>query len=139
MDKTVRVAAVQAEPAWFDPRRRRRQGRRPIGQAQPGRAARRLGETFVPGYPWWIWPDLHRPRVCSARYAANSMTRDGAEMDRIWWAAAQHRIHVVLGFQRTGRGQLLHGTGVHLRHRRAHRGAPQAQAHPRRTLGLRRR
>jgi aliphatic nitrilase len=40
------------------------------------------------------------------RYAANSMTRDGAEMDRIRAAAERHRIHVVFGFSERAGGSL---------------------------------
>jgi aliphatic nitrilase len=41
-----------------------------------------------------------------ARYAENSMTRDGAEMARIAAAAKQHGVHVVFGFSERAGGSL---------------------------------
>ncbi|MBC3194317.1 carbon-nitrogen hydrolase family protein [Pseudonocardia sp. C8] len=108
MDKTVRVAAVQAEPAWFDLAAGVDKVVDLIGQAAArGAQLVGFGETFVPGYPWWIWLDSPAAGMQFVpRYAANSMTRDGAEMDRIRRAAAQHRIHVVLGFSERAGGSL---------------------------------
>ncbi|MDQ0382571.1 carbon-nitrogen hydrolase family protein [Amycolatopsis thermophila] len=40
------------------------------------------------------------------RYSENSMTRDGAEMARIAAAAAEHGVHVVLGFSERAGGSL---------------------------------
>jgi nitrilase len=108
MDRTVRVAAVQAEPAWLDLSAGIDKVVELIGQAAAG-GAELIGfpETFVPGYPWWIWLDAPAAGMQFVpRYAANSMTRDGAEMDRVRRAAAEHRVHVVLGFSERDGGSL---------------------------------
>jgi aliphatic nitrilase len=41
-----------------------------------------------------------------ARYSENSMTRDGAEMDRVAAAVAGHGIHIALGFSERNGGSL---------------------------------
>ncbi|MCR6484973.1 carbon-nitrogen hydrolase family protein [Amycolatopsis sp. OK19-0408] len=108
MDAPVRVAAVQAEPRWLDLAAGVEQLAGLIGEAAAGGAQLvTFGETFLPGYPWWIW--LGSPAAGMRfvpRYAANSMTRDGAEMDRIREAAAAHRTHVVFGFSERAGGSL---------------------------------
>ncbi|PRX47075.1 aliphatic nitrilase [Prauserella shujinwangii] len=108
MEGTVRAAAVQAEPAWLDLVAGVDRTLDLIGQAAAG-GARLVAfpETFLPGYPWWIWLDSPAAGMAYVpRYAANSMTRDGAEMRRIREAAARHGIHVVLGFSERAGGSL---------------------------------
>ncbi|WP_199435035.1 carbon-nitrogen hydrolase family protein [Qaidamihabitans albus] len=108
MQAKVRVAAVQAESAWLD----LDAGIDKVialieGAAAGGARLVAFPETFVPGYPWWIWldsPAAGMPFV--PRYAANSMTRDGAEMERVRQAAARNGIHVVLGFSERAGGSL---------------------------------
>ncbi|NUR29752.1 MAG: carbon-nitrogen hydrolase family protein [Kribbellaceae bacterium] len=108
MEAPIRVAAVQAEPAWLDLSAGVDQVVGLIGEAAAGGAQLvAFGETFIPGYPWWIWLDSPAAGMAFVpRYAANSMTRDGAEMDRIRDAAAQNRIHVVIGFSERSGGSL---------------------------------
>jgi aliphatic nitrilase len=108
MQDTVRVAAVQAEPVWLDLTATVDKVVSLIGEAAAG-GARLVSfpETFIPGYPWWIWLDSPAAGMSFVpRYAGNSMTRDGAEMDRICQAARQHHIHVVLGFSERSGGSL---------------------------------
>ncbi|WP_329048842.1 carbon-nitrogen hydrolase family protein [Amycolatopsis sp. NBC_01488] len=108
MQETVRVAAVQAESAWLDLAAGVDKVVGLIGAAAAG-GARLVAfpETFLPGYPWWIWLDSPAAGMAFVpRYAANSMTRDGAELDRIRRAAAEHRIHVVFGFSERAGGSL---------------------------------
>jgi len=108
MQQTVRVAAVQAESVWLDLAGGVDKVISLIGEAAAG-GARLVAfpETFVPGYPWWIWLDSPAAGMAFVpAYAANSMTRDGAELDRIRRAAARHRIHVVLGFSERAGGSL---------------------------------
>ena len=108
MQQTVRVAAVQAEPAWLDLAAGVDKVISLIGEAAAG-GARLVAfpETFVPGYPWWIWLDSPAAGMRFVpRYLTNSMTRDGAEIDRIRQAAARHDIHVVLGFSERSGGSL---------------------------------
>ena len=108
MQQTVRVAAVQAESVWLDLAAGVDKVISLIGEAAAG-GARLVAfpETFIPGYPWWIWLDSPAAGMAYVpAYAANSMTRDGAELDRIRRAAARHRIHVVLGFSERAGGSL---------------------------------
>jgi nitrilase len=108
MQQTVRVAAVQAESVWLDLAGGVDKVISLIGEAAAG-GARLVAfpETFVPGYPWWIWLDSPAAGMAFVpSYAASSMTRAGAEMDRICRAAAQHRVQVVLGFSERDRGSL---------------------------------
>lgn len=108
MAKVVRVAAVQAEPKWLDLDAGVRQVIELIGQAA-ARGARLVvfPETFLPGYPWWIWLDAPAAGMRFVPgYAENSMTRDGAELRRIAASAAEHGVHVVLGFSERAGGSL---------------------------------
>jgi nitrilase len=108
MQQTVRAAAVQAEPAWLDLAAGVNRVVSLIGEAAAGGAQLvAFGETFIPGYPWWIWLDSPAAGMAFVpRYAASSMTRDGTEMDRIRQAAAQNRVYVVLGFSERAGGSL---------------------------------
>ncbi|UQS23905.1 carbon-nitrogen hydrolase family protein [Amycolatopsis thermalba] len=119
MESTVRVAAVQAEPVWLDLAGSVEKTIALIGEAARGGAKLvAFGETFVPGYPWWIWLDSPAAGMAFVpRYAAGSMTRDGDEMRRIRRAAADNGVHVVLGFSERDGGSLymaqafISGTG----------------------------
>lgn len=104
----VRVAAVQAEPRWLDLDAGVAQVVDLIAEAAAGGAQLvGFGETFVPGYPWWIWLDSPAWGMqFVARYAANAMTRDGEHMRRIAAAAGEHGVHVVLGFAEKAGGSL---------------------------------
>jgi nitrilase len=106
--RNVRVAAVQAEPRWLDLDAGVQQMVDLIGEAAAGGAQLvTFGETFIPGYPWWIWLDSPAWGMqFVARYSENSMTRDGAEMQRIAAAAAEHGVWVVFGFSERSGGSL---------------------------------
>ena len=85
MQQTVRVAAVQAEPAWLDLAAGVDKVISLIGEAAAG-GARLVAfpETFIPGYPWWIWLDSPAAGMRFVpQYRTSSMTRDGADIDRI--------------------------------------------------------
>ena len=115
----LRVAAVQAEPKWLDLDAGVGQVIALIAEAAAGGAELvAFPETFLPGYPWWIWLDSPAWGMqFVGRYAANAMSRDGAELQRIAQAAAEHRVHVVLGFAERAGGSLymaqafIDGTG----------------------------
>ena len=108
MSQQVRVAAVQAEPRWLDLAAGVDQVIELIAEAARGGAQLvAFPETFLPGYPWWIWLDSPAWGMqFVTRYSENSMTRDGAEMNRIAAAAAEHGVHVVLGFSERDGGSL---------------------------------
>ena len=108
MAHVVRVAAVQAESRWLDLDAGVEHMIELIGDAA-ARGAQLVAfpETFVPGYPWWIWLDTPAAGMAFVpRYAENSMTRDGEQMRRIAAAAAEHRIHVSFGFTERAGGSL---------------------------------
>ncbi|MEV4313834.1 carbon-nitrogen hydrolase family protein [Actinocrispum sp. NPDC049592] len=126
MTEQVRVAVVQAEPRWLDLAAGVDQVVGLIADAAAA-GARLIAfpETFLPGYPWWIWLDSPAWGMRFVpRYSENSMTRDGAEMARIAAAAAEHGMHVVLGFSERDGGSLymaqafIDGTGQVLSVRR---------------------
>lgn len=106
--RIVRAAAVQAEPKWLDVDAGVLQMVDLIAQAAAGGAELvAFPETFLPGYPWWIWLDSPAWGMrFVARYSENSMDRDGAEMKRIAAAASEHRVHVVFGFSERAGGSL---------------------------------
>lgn len=96
----VRVAAVQAEPKWLDLRAGVEQAVDLIADAAAG-GARLVAfpESFLPGYPWWLWLDsVSWGPGFFARYRTNSMIVGRAEFRRLTDAARRNRIHVVLGF-----------------------------------------
>lgn len=108
MKETVRVAAVQAEPIWLDRARTVDKTVALIEQAS-SRGAQLVAfpETFIPGYPWWIWLDTPAAGMALVpRYAANSMARDGEEMNVLCAAARKNQIQVVLGFSEYAGGSL---------------------------------
>ncbi|WP_067819331.1 nitrilase-related carbon-nitrogen hydrolase [Nocardia inohanensis] len=100
MSTKVRVAAVQAEPRWLDLRAGVGQVVELIETAAAGGAQLvAFPETFLPGYPWWLWLDsVSWGQGFLARYRTNSMTVGRTEFRRIADAARRHRIHVLLGF-----------------------------------------
>ncbi|WP_051791608.1 carbon-nitrogen hydrolase family protein [Amycolatopsis jejuensis] len=108
MKRMVRVAAVQAESGLFDLAAAVDKTVALIGEAAAGGAELvAFPEAFLPGYPWWIWLESPAGGMRFVpRYTAASITRDGAEMDRIRSAAAEHGIHVVLGFSERAGGSL---------------------------------
>lgn len=108
MTEQVRVAVVQAEPKWLDLAAGVDQVVGLIAGAAAG-GARLIAfpETFLPGYPWWIWLDSPAWGMRFVPpYSENSMTRDGDGMTRIAAAAAEHGVHVVLGFSEKAGGSL---------------------------------
>lgn len=69
--------------------------------------------TFLPGYPWWIWLDAPAWGMALVpRYAAHSMTHDGAEIAEIAAAAKRTGTLVVLGFSERDGGSLYMSQAV---------------------------
>jgi nitrilase len=98
MTSIVRVAAVQAEPEWFDLQAGVEKTCSLIAQAAEGGAELvSFPECFIPGYPAWIWTRPVDPEL-SIKYINNSLKIDSPEMETIRAAAAKHSINVVLGF-----------------------------------------
>lgn len=98
---TVRVAAVQAEPAWMDLEGTTQKTIHFI-EAAAERGADIVGfpEVWLPCYPVFLIVNQTSAARAEfmARYHANSLAIDGEEMMRIRTAARDNGIAVVLGF-----------------------------------------
>lgn len=105
---TSRVAAVQAEPVWFDLAATTAKTVALIAQAAEGGADLvAFSETWLPGYPGFIWSqNVIEQLPMIAHYRANSAEMDGPEITAIRDAAARHGIMVVLGFSERDHGSL---------------------------------
>ncbi|MGV9869116.1 carbon-nitrogen hydrolase family protein [Rhodococcus koreensis] len=106
--KKTRAAVVQAEPVWLDARKSTEKAISLIEEASKQNVELlAFPETFIPGYPWWIW---HGPLSYGigfvSRYHANSISRTGPEIRMIAAAARKHRVNVVVGFSEYDRGSL---------------------------------
>lgn len=104
----VRVAAVQAEPVWFDLAATTAKTTEIIEQAA-ARGAQLVAfpETWLPGYPLFLWGMSPVEQIPLATlYRANSPRVDGPEIARIRDAAKAHEITVVLGLSEQDHGSL---------------------------------
>jgi nitrilase len=105
-----KVAAVQAAPAFLDLEGSVEKAIRFIDEA--GAAGARLiafPETWIPGYPWWIWlgaPAWAIMRGFVSRYFDNSLSYDSPEAERLRAAAKRNKIFVALGLSERDGGSL---------------------------------
>lgn len=97
---TTRVAAIQAEPVWMDAEETLAKTLTLIGEAAAGGADLVVfPETWIPGYPVFLWSyPVYLQGEYVARYHANSLEADGAEITAIRDSAAEHSVTVVIGF-----------------------------------------
>jgi predicted amidohydrolase len=98
--ETFKLAGVQAAPAYFDPAASTEKACRLIEEAAANEASIvAFSETWLPGYPYWIWLDI--PSALKQRmrtdYIATSVTIPGPETDQICEAAESGGIDVVIG------------------------------------------
>ncbi|KEF62285.1 uncharacterized protein A1O9_00257 [Exophiala aquamarina CBS 119918] len=94
----VRVAVTQSEPSWLDLGASVQKTCDLIREAgQNGAQLVAFPETWIPGYPVWIW-DRPTDPVFHAKYIKNSLIVDSPEMKSIQAAAAAQGISVSLGF-----------------------------------------
>ncbi|MDY7099925.1 MAG: carbon-nitrogen hydrolase family protein [Actinomycetota bacterium] len=115
LERTVRVAAVQAEPVWLDMEATVDKVIDLIGEAASnGAELVAFPETFVPGYPWHIWLDSPAAGMALVpAYHANSPRADGPQIARIAAAAGRAGIAVVLGYSEKGAsGSLYMGQAI---------------------------
>ena len=103
-----KAAAVQAAPAFLDLDGGIDKAIALIGEAA-ARGVRLIAfpETWIPGYPWWIW--LGAPAwgmQFVQRYFDNAMEVDGPEMQRLRDAARRHQMFVVMGYSERAGGSL---------------------------------
>ncbi|MEU0648317.1 carbon-nitrogen hydrolase family protein [Streptomyces umbrinus] len=109
---TFRVAAVQAEPVWFDLDATVDKAISLIGEAARGGAALiAFPEVFIPGYPYHIWLDspAHSLTNFAGRYLANSPEVDGPQVAKLLDTAREHEIAVVIGISERSGGTLYMG------------------------------
>ncbi|MEM7341361.1 MAG: carbon-nitrogen hydrolase family protein [Actinomycetota bacterium] len=108
LNRTVRVAAIQAEPVWFDMAATVDKCVSLISEASAGGAEIvAFPETFVPGYPWQIWLDTPGAGMgLVPQYWANSPTADGPELATLAAAAKANDITVVMGYSERDEGSV---------------------------------
>jgi nitrilase len=106
--KSIRVAAVQAEPVWLDINGTTTKTVTLIEEAAAGGADLiAFPETWIPGYPVFLWSyPVYQQMQFVARFHANSPTIDGEHLQRIREAAREHSVTVVLGFSEKDGGSL---------------------------------
>jgi aliphatic nitrilase len=125
-DAVVRVAAVQAAPVYLDLGGTVEKAIGLIEEAaKAGAHVIGFPETWIPGYPWWVW--LGAPSwglQFQKRYHQNALRRDSAEMAALCDAARRNAINVVLGYAERDGGSLymsqsiIADDGTSLVHRR---------------------
>ncbi|GAB7528244.1 carbon-nitrogen hydrolase family protein [Pseudomonas sp. 3A(2025)] len=103
-----KVAAVQAAPVFLDLHKSIDKAIDLIAEAaNQGAALIAFPEVWIPGYPWWIWTDAPASGMRFVqRYFENAMAPGSEPFQRLLDAAAQHRIHVVLGYVERSGGTL---------------------------------
>lgn len=96
-----RVAVVQAAPEFLDLDAGIDKTIRLIDEA--GKAGAKLiafPETWIPGYPWWIWmgsPAWAIQRGFVQRYFDNSLSADSPQAQRLLDAVRRNGMHAVIG------------------------------------------
>ncbi len=111
LNRTVRVAAVQAEPVWLDMKATVDKCVQLVEEASAGGAEIvAFPETFIPGYPWWIWLDSPGAGMALVpHYWANSPTVDGPELATLAAAAKANDITIVMGYSERDEGSIYMG------------------------------
>ncbi|TVY23592.1 Nitrilase [Lachnellula hyalina] len=100
MAQTVRVGAVQAEPAWLDLQGGVEKTIALIQQAgKDGVNVLGFPEVWLTGYPWAIWTkSVVENTELIHQYMANSMAKVSPEMNRIRAACKEAGVFTVLGY-----------------------------------------
>jgi aliphatic nitrilase len=103
-----KAAVVQAAPAFLDLAAGIDKACRLIAEAAAhGAELIAFPETWLPGYPWWIW--LGTPAwgmQFVQRYHDHSLVFGSDDARRLARAAREHRIHVVMGCSERDGGSL---------------------------------
>lgn len=108
MKSTLRVACVQAAPIYLD---LQATIEKTIGliqeAAEKGAELVAFPETWLPGYPWFLWLDSPAANMTLInKYHLNSLSLDSLEAEQISEAAKKYNIYVVLGFSEKDHGSL---------------------------------
>lgn len=106
-----KAAAVQAAPAFLDLDGGVAKAVRYVGEAaREGAKLVAFPETWIPGYPWWIWLDSPAWGMRFVqRYHDNSLKVDSSQMQRLQDAARKNVINVVVGYSEKSGGSLYMG------------------------------
>jgi nitrilase len=109
-----KAAAVQAAPVFLDLEASVDKAVGLIAEAAAdGAQLIAFPETFLPGYPWFIWLDSPAWGMqYIQRYHDNSLVYGSAEADRVSAAAREHRISVVMGLSEKRDGSLYMGQWI---------------------------
>ncbi|CAK7235998.1 hypothetical protein SBRCBS47491_009486 [Sporothrix bragantina] len=122
----IRIAAVQAEPAWNDLQAGVNKAIAIIKEAgENGANVVGFPEVFIPGYPWSIWGNsIVDNAEFMNEYFRNSLEKESPEMERICAAVREAGVFIVLGYSERYRGTLyiaqsfIDPTGTIVHHRR---------------------
>ncbi|OKL56108.1 hypothetical protein UA08_08685 [Talaromyces atroroseus] len=108
MSKTVRVAAIQAEPVWNDLQGGVDKSIKLIQEASfNGANVVGFPEVFIPGYPWSIWAKSPTENgEFMNEYFNNSMELESPEMERIKNAVKDAGIFCVMAYSERFQGTL---------------------------------
>ncbi len=109
-----RAAAVQAAPVFLDLEAGIDKAIKLIEQAA-GQGAKLIAfpETWLPGYPWFIWLDSPAWGMqFIQRYHDNSLVYGSPEADRLAQAARDNTIMVVMGLSEKAGGSLYMGQWI---------------------------
>ncbi|WP_455925190.1 nitrilase [Pseudomonas putida] len=111
MQRPIKVACVQAAPVFLDLHATVDKTIALIREAAAaGAELIAFPETWIPGYPWFLWldtPVANMPLV--HRYHQHSLVLDSDEARRISDAAREYAIHVVLGYSERANASLYIG------------------------------
>jgi nitrilase len=115
--RQVRVAAVQAASVFLD-REATIDRVAELTAKAAGDGARLVlfPETFVPGYPDWVWrTGPWRDAAWFARLADQAVTVPGEALDRLAEIAADNEVHLAVGIdEREPNGSTIYNTLVYL-------------------------
>ena len=100
VNNQYKVAAVQASPVFLDANATIDKTIALMEKAaKNGAKVIAFPETWVPGYPWFIWLDAPAWGLqFIPEYSQNSIRSDGPEMERVKQAAKANNIYVSLGY-----------------------------------------
>ena len=108
MSNQYKVAAVQAAPVFLDLDATLEKGIAFIEEAAHN-GARLIGfpETWLPGYPWWIWLDspINGLRFVQ-QYHENSLQKDSPQLQKLRDVARENDIFVAMGASERAGGSL---------------------------------
>ncbi|KAJ7108892.1 putative nitrilase, partial [Mycena crocata] len=138
---TIRVAAIQAEPAWWDLKAGVAKAISLIKEAASN-GAELVGfpESFIPGYPMSIWAQPFNP-VFLTKFQQNSLSVNSPEFKEILAATKEAGIWVVLGFSELDGSSMyasqviISSEGVVVLHRRKLKATYQATGQERTIWG----